>query len=179
MTTPVTEIKCTDRQLAVFGLALKELNQAEKPIISRLKLLRVNFDELAGVAVGKIWKLILEGEYTTKTLKMQIDRMWPTQIEAHNNLLLKALKATSEVNTEWGLLAVNIDYEIKSFHKVLKEWVEEYNKICKLKITDDEQHLRFRKSCREFLPQLVEIYSEKTRAQGTPGLAELIQKAIK
>lgn len=161
MSTAVNEIKCTDRQLAVFGLALRELNQQDRPIISRLKLLQVKYDDLAGVAVGKIWKLILEGDFTTKTLKMQIDRMWPTQIEAHNKLLEKALKITVYVNTEWALNAVNIDYEVKSFHKILSKFSEEYNKIGKLKITDDEQHERFRKLCREFVPQLNEIYTEK------------------
>lgn len=165
MSTPTNEIKCTDRQLAIFGLALRELNNEDQPIIARLKLLHVKYDDLAGVAVGKIWKLILEGNYTTKTLKMQIDRMWPTQIEAHASLLSKAIKMTAHVNTEWGINAVNIDYEVKSFHKIMAKFSEEYNKIGNMKITDDEQHERFKKLCREFVPKLNEIYTDKKPIQ--------------
>ncbi len=166
MTVPANEIKCTDRQLAIFGLALKELNATERPIINRLKQLEVDYSELAGIAVGKIWKLILEGDFNTQTLKMQINRMWPTQVDAHMDLIKKAYFATGNVTTEWGLLAVDTDYEIKSFHKHLQSWVEEYNKIGKLKLTDDELHARFRRSCREFLPKLNDIYTEK-KAENT------------
>lgn len=163
MTDQSNQLYCSERQLAVFGLAIKELSQEDKPIINRLKLLQVHYDQLAGIAVGKIWKLILEGNYNPKTLKMQIDRMWPTQIEAHTDLLQRAIAATKHVDTEWALNAVDTDFEIRSFRELIEKWVISYNKIGELNLTDDELHEKWRKSCKEFLGKLNEVYSPKEK----------------
>lgn len=165
MTIPDKDkIKCSDRQLAILGLALKELNAETKPIISRLAALKVDYSEIANVTIGKLWKLILEGGLNIYTFKMQVERMWPTQIEAHNDLFFRAINATKNVTPEWGMEAINTDYEIKSFHKVLQTWTLDYNKIveynkqAKVPLSDDELHAKWRKSCRDFMAQLNSIY---------------------
>lgn len=174
MTEITNEIKCTDRQLAILGLALLELNATEKPVINRLKLLQVEHTELAGAALGKLWKLILEGSFNTMTFKMQVNRMWPTQTEIHDTLLKKAFRMTAYVTTEWGLNAIDVDFEVKSFHKFSQEFVLEYNKIGRLKIDDDEMHLRFRKECKGFMEKMNKIYTFKDKPNGLSNTDHLL-----
>lgn len=167
MTEVENQIKCSDRQLSLFGLAVKELNSTEKPIINRIKVLEVHYDQLAGLALGKIWKLILEGNFNTKTLKMHIDRMWPTQIEAHNDLLRRAMDITKFVDTAWGLEAIDIDFEIRSFIEIMQKWSKDYNAINKLKLTDDEKHTKWRRSCKEHLAKLQQVYGQTDTEMAT------------
>lgn len=179
MTDIENQIKCSDRQLSLFGLAVKELNSVEKPIINRIKTLEVHYDQLAGLALGKIWKLILEGNFNTKTLKMQIDRMWPTQIQAHDDLLRRALASTRFVDTAWGLEAIDVDFEIRSFHEIMQTWTKDYNAINKLKLTDDEKHVKWRKSCRDHLAKLQKVYGQTGTDNQTPKGSGVVDDMLK